>query len=123
MAELKQHPFEYNNTPLPREEQQLEVKQHPKLIKNKFSKLEKVIVSVILTVFLMLAVATVRLTTTIAKSEETISQIQSDISTKEHQISELEQQKNELSSVERIKQAAEKSGLEAHEESIRKVTK
>ncbi|QIL45584.1 cell division protein FtsL [Vagococcus coleopterorum] len=102
-------------------EQEETALQYPKRKLGRVSKLEKVVTTLFVIAALAIAVLTVRMTTAISKAEEAVSLIQIENVAQRDVVSKLEQEKNELSRTERVKEAAEKGGLEISDDNIRNV--
>lgn len=130
MAELKRiENFEdHSLSPEMKEEIQRQ-KEQIKLVQlsnkrvKQISNLEKVSIFLVLLLFVVLAVATVRISTTITKVTEDATAVQQKLEEDKADVEKLEQEKSELSRAERIKSIAEKAGLSANDSNIRNVTK
>lgn len=125
MAELRQPEFHDQNLIQSSEEMNQEVVlyEQPMNHLKKITKMEKMIL-VLLVLFLVgVSSLAIQLSNNISKYEEQVAEVQSDSSNIQESIKELKQEKTELSKVDRIKQAAEKEGLEINEANIRNVTK
>ncbi|WP_326716877.1 cell division protein FtsL [Vagococcus jeotgali] len=100
-----------------------EVQKHnaPQSRLKKVSKLEKIIFASLIVTFLLMAVATIRMTTAVNREEEAISTMQVAQKETQKEIDKLEQEKSELLKSERVKDIAEKAGIELREDNIRKI--
>lgn len=100
-----------------------EVQKHnaPQSRLKKVSKLEKFIFASLIVTFLLMAVATIRMTTAVNREEEAISTMQVAQKETQKEIDKLEQEKSELLKSERVKDIAEKAGIELREDNIRKI--
>lgn len=100
-----------------------EVQKHnaPQSRLKKVSKLEKIIFASLIVTFLLMAVATIRMTTAVNREEEAISTMQVAQKETQKEIDKLEQEKSELLKSERVKDIAEKASIELREDNIRKI--
>lgn len=106
-----------------RQKEQIKIVQLSNKRVRQISNLEKVSIFLVLLVFVALAVATVRISTTVTKVTEDVTTVQQKVEADKADIEKLEQEKSELSRAERIKSIAEKAGLSAKDSNIRNVTK
>ncbi|MGX6978500.1 cell division protein FtsL [Vagococcus elongatus] len=96
--------------------------QQPVSRLRKISKMEKVVFGILVLFLLGVSGLTIQLSNRIAQQEQNIATIQEEKENLRGDVRELEQEKGELSRPERLKNAAEKEGLEKNEENIRNVT-
>lgn len=118
------HSYEHSHsTPSKQETQLAEAMPYlvPKSKLSRVSKLEKVVFIALVITFLLLAVATIRMTTSVNREEEAISALQVEMIQSQQEIETLEQEKNELLRTERVKGIAEKAGIELRDDNIRKI--
>ena len=87
----------------------------------RISKLEKVIVAILVVATLVFGLFMIHLRTSITQIEHNISIIESDVAVEKENKLQLEQEKSELSKSERIRKIAEEKGLTIHSDNLRKV--
>ncbi|AYW44525.1 cell division protein FtsL [Tetragenococcus koreensis] len=87
----------------------------------KISRLEKILVAVLMATLIGLGLLTISLRTTISEAEQDVSSLQENVSQGQAEVTRLQQEKNELSKSERIQKIAEDKGLSIDSEHLRKV--
>ncbi len=87
----------------------------------RISKLEKVIVAILVVATLVFGLFMIHLRTSITQIEHNISIIESDVAVEKENKLQLEQEKSELSKSERIRKIAEEKGLTIQSDNLRKV--
>lgn len=90
---------------------------------DRISRMEKVIITVIILVAIGLSVLTISIRASINQAEQDITTVQNKIDTDKDEVQQLEQEKSELSKSERIQKIAEKKGLSINSDNLRKVNK
>lgn len=87
----------------------------------KVTRIEKMVVALLLIALIGLGLLTISLRTTISEVEQNVSTMQEKVNQKETESARLEQEKSELSKSERIQKIAEKKGLKIDSDHLRKV--